>query len=177
MSSVLKVDKNFLNKKQIKYIEDHILSNDFPFFVENRSVVGRKNKPFLKHTVLRRPEEREKGEGFRSYIGDFCLSILESFCKKNNIKVNQVLRICINLTYNNGFERCDIHQDHEYDHSQLLVYINECDKKSYTVIKDGKKEIKVRPEKYKGVCFDNRPHYLYFPKKGLRAVMVFTFKK
>ena len=54
--------------------------------------------------------------------------------------------------------------------------IVECDKKSYTVIKNGKKEIKVRPEKYKGVCFDNQPHYLYFPKKGLRAVMVFTFK-
>ena len=171
------IDKDFLSKEQIAYIENHILSNDFPFFVENRSVVGKKNKPFLKHTVLRRPEEREKGEYFRSYIGKFCLGVLDNFAKNNGLIITDVLRICVNLTYNNGFERCDVHQDHEYDHSQLIVYINECDKKSYTVVKDGKKEIKVRPEKYKGICFDNQPHYLYFPKKGLRAVMVFTFKR
>ena len=35
---------------------------------------------------------------------------------------------------------------------------------------------KNNPEKYKGVCFENLPHYQVYPKFGDRIVCVFTFK-
>ena len=34
---------------------------------------------------------------------------------------------------------------------------------------------KVKPKKYKGVCFPYRYHYQFYPKSGIRAVAVYTF--
>jgi len=180
VSNELRVEKdnNFLSKDQKFFIENKIFNNTFPFFLNNKSVVGKKtiNKPSFSHVILRRPEERVGNEYYNSPDGDFYLGILKSFCKKHNIRINEVLRICINLTFNNGFNKCNIHRDHNYSHKQLIVYLNDCDKKSYTVIKNGKKEIKIKPEKYKGICFEDKPHYQYFPKNGIRVVIVFTFR-
>ena len=169
-------DKNFLNEKQIKHINDNILNVHIPWFFQKNTVKSKKQKPYLSHTVLRRPEERKKGEEFNSIEASFCIDVLNSFCKKNNIKYKELLRIAFNLSYNNGFEKCDVHKDHDYDHKQLIVYLNNCDKQSYTVIKNNKKEIKIKPERFKGVCFENKPHYHYFPKEGTRVILIITFK-
>jgi len=173
-------DKNFLNKEQKNHIENVIMGNNFPWYINNTITRDYKNFStnikFLSHCILKRREEREPGEVYNSNESEFALSVLNSFCKKNKIEVNEVLRISINLTYNNGFEKCDVHEDHEYDHKQLLVYLNDTDKKLYTVIKDNKKEVVIAPEKYKGICFESKPHYHYFPKKNIRVVLIITFK-
>ena len=48
-------------------------------------------------------------------------------------------------------------------------------KNAYLFIEDNKKILKIKPEKYKGVCFDGQPHYFKFPKSKIRLVVVFTF--
>ena len=178
---ILIEDKNFLNNSQKSHIENTYISHNFPYFLIPRSVTNKKNKknidkPLFGHIVLRRPEERKENEYFNSPEGDFCLSILKTFCKKHKIKINEVLRISINLSFNNGNIKCETHEDHNYPHKQLIVYLNDSDVRSFTVIKDNKKEIKIKPEKYKGLFFESKPHYLFFPKKGIRIVMVITFR-
>jgi hypothetical protein len=86
--------------------------------------------------------------------------------------------MCINLTFNNGTKKCPIHQDHEYPHKQLIIYLNDADIDSKTIILDKKNKVlkKITPEKYKGVCFENLHHYMIYPKKGERVVLVTTFK-
>ena len=169
-------DKDFLNKKQIKYINEHILNVHIPWYFQKNTVISKKQKPYFSHTVLRIPEERKEGEKFNSIESSFCTDVLNVFCKKNNIEYKELLRIAFNLSYNNGFEKCDIHRDHDYVHKQLIVYLNNCDEQSYTVIKNNKKEIKIKPESFKGVCFENKPHYHYFPKEGIRVILIMTFK-
>jgi len=81
------------------------------------------------------------------------------------------------------------HIDYAGYHKQLLIYLNDpIDKESHTVILDedaplgipddgNQKQLKrVIPEKYKGVCFENLPHYQVYPKFGERIVSVFTFR-
>jgi len=122
--------------------------------------------------------------------------MLFTFCNNNQIICTEVIRAAINLTYNNGQEKCFPHVDHSEYHKQLIVYLNDPpDKESHTVImdkdtpldKDGSDSIlfpdeekhqlkRIVPEKYKGVCFENLPHYQVYPKFGDRIVCVFTFK-
>ena len=121
--------------------------------------------------------------------------MLFTFCNRNQITCTEVIRGAINLTYNNGQEKCFPHVDHAEYHKQLIIYLNDPkDKEAHTVImskdtphgvygSDGikfppdKYELKrIVPEKYKGVCFENLPHYQHYPRFGDRIVAVFTFK-
>ena len=99
--------------------------------------------------------------------------------KKNLQQLKEILRIAVNLTYNNGEKCSPIHQDHHFPHNQLLVYLNTpIDKNAKTVIYDNNEKTilkKITPEKFKGVCFENKPHSLIHPTKGDRLVLVYTF--
>ena len=167
-------DKKFLSEKEKYHIDSRITNYDFPWFYQKINVYA-KPDPFLSHTVVKRIEYREGEEFSNSTETDFCINVLNLFCKKHNIKYNKILRIAFNLTFNNGSVKSGVHVDHEFDHKQLIVYLNDCDKTSYTVIKD-KKEIKIKPEKFKGVCFESKPHYQFFPKKQERVILVITFR-
>jgi len=76
-------------------------------------------------------------------------------------------------------EVCPTHQDHHFDHYQMLIYVNDMkDKDSKLVILDDDEKTilkEVYPDKFKGLIFDNKPHYHYYPKQGTRWVMVCTF--
>ena len=104
--------------------------------------------------------------------------MLETFCQKHNIPINEIFRIAVNLTYNTGNVDSLTHVDHRFDHKQLIIYLNDpTDKGSNTVIvDDNNKTVKeVSPKKYKGFCFDSSPHYLKYPKAGERIIAIFTF--
>ena len=175
-------DNDFLGIQHKKYIKDVILGQDFEWYFQNDTVdpndsnIITNKKTYFCHTVLRRLEDRKIGETYNSPHAAFCIDVLNKFCIKNNIKYKEILRMAFNLTYNCGYEKCDIHQDHEYDHLQLLVYLNDISEKLQTVIKMNDKKIKIKPEIYKGVCFDNKPHYHYFTKQDRRVVMITTFR-
>ena len=171
-------DNNFLNLEQKDFIEKTVLSPFFPFYYQTNSTSYDKNST-LSHIIKVRPEIRKEGENFNSSFGNKFEDILISFCKKNNIKFTESLRIAVNFTYNNGAEFCPTHLDHEFPHKQLLIYLNDpLDKKTKTVILDDDEKTilkEVYPEKYKGICFENKPHYHHYPKIGERIVAVYTF--
>ena len=168
-------DNNFLNKKQKDHIKNTITNYDFPWFFQKINVYA-KPDPFLSHTVIKRIEYRKKEEFSNSTETDFCLNILNSFCNKHNIKYKEILRIAFNLTFNNGSKKSGIHVDHEFYHKQLIVYLNDCDKKSCTVIINNKKGIKIKLKIFKGVCFESKPHYQIYPKDNVRFVLIITFR-
>ena len=170
-------DKNFLKTEHIEFIENTLLKSNFPFYYQNYSVFNDKNE-CLTHCVIKRPEDKKQNETYiNSDYSNIFIDILNAFCKKNNIIINEIFRISVNLTFNNGSKKCPLHIDHTYSHKQLLIYLNEVkDKNSCTVLVNKNKIKKIKPAKYKGICFDNVPHYQYYPKKGARIVAIFTFK-
>ncbi len=152
----------------------------------------------LCHVLFCRPEQKDE-MGVRSYYNSDYAKVFEdmlfTFCNRNQITCTEVIRGAINLTYNNGQEKCFPHVDYQEYHKQLIIYLNDPqDKEAHTVIMDKdtplgingsdgilfppeKHELaRIVPEKYKGVCFENLPHYQHYPKFGDRIVCVFTFK-
>ena len=171
-------DNNFLSDSSIDFIENYIMTNKCPFYMQFEAVRGDNTKN-MTHIVLPRVEERDDTYTKHPYHENF-VNILDDFCNKNNIKYEEIFRIAINLTYHNGVSnKSPTHCDHQFEHNQLLVYLNEpLDKKSSTILlDDNDNEIKeILPEKFKGVSFSKMPHYLYYPKIGERYILVFTFR-
>ena len=184
-------DSDFLTDEHKQAIEA-VRTVDFPYFYQP-SFETSYYKPFehvlLGHSLIFRPDERIDNKVYNSSYAEIFEDMLITFCNKNKVEYKETLRAAINLTFNNGQDKCFPHIDHTGYHKQLLIYLNDpIDKKSHTVIldkntplgipDDGKqKQLKrVVPEKYKGVCFENLPHYHIYPKFGGRIVSVFTFK-
>tara|TARA_X000001388_G_scaffold26598_1_gene18738 strand:- start:230 stop:757 length:528 start_codon:yes stop_codon:yes gene_type:complete len=169
-----KEDNNFLNSHQKNFLENTVMSDNFPFYFYKESVKG-DNNIFFSHMVKKRPEIG--GEWNSTYKDNF-IDILNTFCKKNNIKYNEILRCTINLTIKTTDKKCPVHIDHPYYHKQLLIYLNNPeDTNSQTIIlKNNKIYKKIIPKQFKGVCFDSTEHYHYYPQKGYRFVLVYTFK-
>jgi len=171
-------DKNFLSDVNKNFIEKNILlNNNFPYYLNYNAASGDDVK-FFSHTILPRQEYREKNYIINNPYFEDCLKILQNFCSKNKIKISEILRISINFCYNCNKKKSNIHRDHNFNHKQLIVYLNDClDKNSNTVIINNDDSIiKITPEKYKGLFFDeNLKHYVELPTSGERIIMVFTF--
>ena len=168
-------DKNFLSKKNKKFIK-HVFSN-VPFYYHKSTDTSVKDDPFLSHIVIKRPESRKKTE---PYINSPCykdvVDILNNFTRKNNITYKEITRAALNFSYANGTKTCGWHMDHDFPHWQLVVYLNDCDKDSFTVLKENNKIINIKPAKYKGVCFTRVKHRMIFPKQKERVILVITFR-
>lgn len=173
-----KESNDFLTSENKKFINEKILGNEFPYFKNPTLATASDKSVFLTHVLLIRPEKRPTKEHINSIYYLDCLEIVKSFFKKFKIKHKEILRLCVNYTYNNGSNKCLVHQDHEFPHKQLIIYLNETDPSSKTIILDKNNKVlkKITPEKNKGVCFDNKPHYHFYPKQGERIVLVATFK-
>lgn len=176
------IDDDFLSNKDKEFIEEAILTSFFPFYWNANQCYNKDKTPddigFLCHTVVKRPELRSKDEPFfNSSLGEHFVNILDSFSKKNKIKYKEILRIAVNFTFNVGTTKSLIHNDHDFFHKQLLVYLTDNENAStFLLSKDKKKVIKkVNPKKYRGFMFEDCPHYMQMPEKGKRIVIVFTF--
>jgi len=178
---IFKEDTNFLSDKSKKDIENFVLGEDFPYFLQPQSTTLDNNQMFT-HVVLRRPEERISNEIYNSPHYQIFLDIFKSFFQKNyeNINLNDIelLRICVNLTFNNGGNKSAVHKDHTYKHYQLIVYLNDADEKSKTVILDENEQIlkEIVPKKFKGVMFEDCKHFNFYPITGIRSIIIYTFR-
>jgi|TARA_R110002020_G_scaffold348705_1_gene562260 hypothetical protein len=174
-----KEHRSFLSSESKDFIDKVLLGDNFPFYqIPSTGSLGKETKDdLLNHLVLPRPEDRNITETITSQFHGPTIKVLDEFLKAIKIKPYFYLRIAYNLTYNNGFEKSGIHIDHDYDHKQVIIYINEVkDKKAKTVILDNDKVYKeIKPQQYKGVCFNNLKHYNYNPKVGKRIVLIGTF--
>ena len=165
-------DKNFLNDTQKKYIDELLLYENMSFKLATQAAeVGDNGFHFINHIL--KLEEKEKNT-LKQH--EKLIDIFRFFLQKNKIKINTLFRVAINITFNNGFVyKCPIHTDHNFEHRQVILYLN--DAVGDTIICNKNKEpvIISKPEKYKAIVFDKQPHYHYFPNYGLRAIAVFTF--
>ena len=173
-------DKNFIDKNEIKLINKVLYDVNTPWYLQPFAEDKNKLNPLFTHSIIRRPEDRDEDELFKSspeHRGIF-IHLLTKFCKKNNYKLDEMLRCAINFTFDNNTEKCGVHQDHDRPYHQLLIYLNEADENAKTIVLDDDEKTvlkEIKPEAFKGVLFDGKPHYHYFPKKGFRIVVVYTF--
>tara|TARA_E500000305_G_scaffold98113_1_gene89505 strand:+ start:349 stop:897 length:549 start_codon:yes stop_codon:yes gene_type:complete len=171
-------DRDFLSEDQKRHINEVILQPNFPFYLQQNAAPADGNEG-LCHIGLARPELRPPESNqfdFNSSFGPFALSMLNAFATKNKIKVKEMLRAAVNLTFATASGKSGTHVDHNFDHTNLLIYLNDPeDKESATVLVDEGVEHRISPEKFKGICFESTPHYATFPKYGSRVVAAISF--
>ena len=175
----IKKNDNFLSKDNIKFINETVLSNTFPFYFANTITnCEDTNYFFLSHVVQNRLEDYPLNEVMNSPNYFYpTIDILNNFLKSINEKCNFFLRIAYNFTFNNGNVKSQIHKDHEYKHKQIIIYLNDADPESKTCIVDDNDKIikEITPDKFKGICFNDVNHFHYFPKKGFRVILIATY--
>ena len=107
------------------------------------------------------------------------LDILNNFCKKIGEKPNFYTRIAYNITIPNKNKTCGVHLDHEYNHKQIIIYLNDSSGDTFIVDKNNNVLKKIP---YKAIqiflrYFENLPHYqdsfpYFYPKFGARIALV-----
>ena len=171
---------NIIHPNDLKIINDLIIDKKISFVFQNNSVPIFKKKDFyFEHCIIERKEKINDKDRYKSIHCQNFLRVFSHVFSKFKIKEAEIYRAAINLTVNNSAKKCPIHYDHNYEHKQILIYLNDSDKNSKPVIlnKKNKKLKEITPKKNKGILFDYLPHYHYFPKTGYRLVMVITFKE
>lgn len=179
MKLFFKEDRDFLLPEDKHTLDEITLSGLFPFYLQ-KNTIGKDNKHFLSHIIVGRVEYRKENDnGINSKYADFFIKILNQFCDRNNIKYKNILRYSLNLAFYDGIEKSGTHVDHDVPHKQLIIYLNNpMDITSHTVLLNKKKDKVIKrivPEKFKGVCFNQCPHYMVYPKRGHRIIAIATF--
>ena len=163
-------------------LKKEVLSADFPWYwnettTENNVSDKTDNSPHFGHVVLKRP--RNNGDEIKylfptvtSPYSELCNKVLSQIFEVNNIFVCCVYRISFNSTFPFSNKPIPLHQDHDFPHINLLIYLNNAG--GETVCLNGQNEEVHYPSEDDIIVFEG-PHYHFLPKKGRRVVLVATF--
>ena len=171
--------KNYLTKDDKVFIKQTLLGPNFSYYLNDHTVktdliVDAKNY-FFSHSIILRPEDRQPNMPFNSEYYKFFMDLVTRVVKKLNIQPKEFYRMALNLTFANGMVDCPEHRDHDYEHKNLILYLNDCDKTAKTIIKEDSKKIQITPTFNTGVYFEDNLHSMINPKYGVRLILVTTF--
>jgi len=165
---MIKVYQDILEKEQKDYLNNNILNNNIPYYINKKQTLD-DNRLNFTH-LLQNRDTRE----ITSDIYYDVIKIINSLCKKTNTKIKHSLRACINLTFPYNPSEGAIHLDHNFAHKQFIIYLTDG---GATHFFDKNKKLikKIKSKKYKVVLFDKQYHAVVHPKKGIRIIIVVTF--
>jgi len=169
----VKTYKNVFNQEQKEFLDSIFKHEAFPFYLSANAVTIKEDNSFhFIHHAIRRDKPNIDNSGLAPPLR----LLLSQIASKIKIKYTKIFRCAVNITFYNGYtDRCPIHEDHNFDHKQILIYLNDADGDTVLLNKKGNKEIKkITPEAYKILVMDRRDHYHFFPTKGIRKVLVYT---
>ncbi len=184
MKLFFKEKQNFLTKENKKFIEEVVYGKNFPVFFQQGitllpgTINDRPKDVMFCHVVLKRLEQTQNLKdaiNTDDLVYTNTLDILNNFCKKIGEKPNFYTRIAYNITIPNKNKTCGVHLDHEYNHKQIIIYLNDSSGDTFIVDKNNNVLKKIPYKAGKGVCFENLPHYQEYPKFGARIALVATF--
>lgn len=158
-------DNEALKKNQFQQLFTKIRNREINFYLSENAVhEGDKGFHFCYEILDRNGEKNNEYSFFEMLL----IYILE----KNNLKLKNIYRIALNVTFYNGFIfEVPLHLDHQFPHKQLLLYLN--NSTGDTIIPSINKSI--TPKENKAIIFDGIEHKHFFPSNGIRMVCVFTF--
>ena len=171
-------DEDFLTDEQKEIIKEETLGVNFPWYWNTDQVKGDGVGYFAHHLVVRPETAINKIPIKNSVSFDFFKSILDTWCKKHNIEYEQILRMSINCVFPHKKAKCNIHTDHDFPHTQLIVYLTDSPTSRTVLLGKGREVLKeIEPVQFKGLSFPKMEHYCKFPTEdGRRIIVVYTFR-
>jgi len=184
MSQVIQSSVN-LAEHHRTFIETQVLGNYFPWYwvggqtvtVPPSPVPTGQNSPYFSHTLLRRPEDRDGTASDRSKYLEPFIEIFHQWSLENNIAYSKILRanLNLNLVSLDGFTVP--HVDHDYPHSNFIMYLDDCPDADTIVFSDDFTQYdSYKAIKYTAITFNAQWHAHKYPKPGTRrTVFVLTY--
>ena len=170
------LEANFVPNEQQQQVIDTILGNDFPWYITDST--GDKKHAVFTHCLMQRANNFEEKERIiNSSFYETIKNIMVGICTENKIEVNTIFRLTINNSYHYPEKFGVIHTDHDFDHKQLIWYINSFTDAPTYLFDDEDNLIKTTDVgKNKIAIFDKVRHAQGFcaPYEN-RIVAVFTF--
>ena len=189
------IDEDAISPSNQEELYSIVSNENFPWYINQSSALQK--YPFLGHTLVSRYDPKF-GEMLinSNYFYPF-YAVFRQFCNKHDLEINQIYRSSINLTTNHDLSVMgDPHVDHEYDHVNLIMYLNNIPQGSKyngsTIIFDQKYDEKetayeiserfttkheIKPQRGKIICFNGMYyHTIKWPPPGtMRLSCIFTF--
>jgi hypothetical protein len=105
------------------------------------------------------------------------VNMLKQLCDDHELQFNTLCRSCLNWVYpivGNNDLMCESHIDHQYQHTQVLWYLNDCD--GDTLLYIGNDTVRITPKKDRMLVFNGLiQHTAEMPTQGMRKVLITTF--
>ncbi len=170
-----------------QHVKYGILSDTFPWYYQDNVVTndltideGHRNFSCFYNRLLSRAattNERRQGIGHKYPTStnfehmELFEKMLDEIWDANGIDVNVIYRISVNLVYpQNGIQHAPKHTDHDYPHTNLLIYFTDSGGK--TVYDKYEHD----PQEDDIITFDGLgEHYYHLPKENRRVVLVATY--
>lgn len=189
---------DFLGEDEIEFVNRELLSSNVPWYYDDVSTSHK--FPFFHHEIITRTDTVDGPvlpQKILSPTHEFFVHLTQKFCASHNLKLNQICRQSLNLTFANDIhEHGDIHIDHPYPHYNLIIYLNDEYEGGETLLFDERFSLnkpswfdvgehgdaglsvlhEITPKKGKAVCFDGLLyHTLRWPNRGRRVIYIGTF--
>lgn len=179
MSLKIEKFKNALTDKELQFIEDGVLGDSFPWFYQKRSIpknkkFSKQSYPFFSHNLMLRAESKGNNPGIiNSEFFDMFFNIFNRNCKSHK----HLLRMSLNLTSYNNTEYGDIHVDHDFDHKNMIIYLNKFSNGStFLFDKNFNKTDEIKSDHNTGCIFPGLLHSQGFCNVGeSRLILVATY--
>lgn len=185
-----------LNDAERVFVESTILGPFFPWFWQDKQTFGDEeqiplhikshlqshNGQFLSHTLLFRTEDESIKYNARpahqvSPHFEFFLELFHRFMTANNLKYKNIFRANLNLTWHNSEFHTTPHKDHDWPHSNFVMYLTTCEQ-GQTIIwpNDFSASYMIPCVQYHAVTFEQLWHAQRYPAAGdKRLVFVLTY--
>jgi hypothetical protein len=176
------LETSFQPNESQKQLFETVESASFPWFFHGShlSPLEETKDLFYAHTLrLRHSDESLPVEGKNNSGGMQAMEdIFFEIAKSNKVDVDTVLRSAVNATHHSKQSMTGVHTDHEFEHNNFLLYLNDVTGGETVLFSEDKLTAlkTITPTKYKAVFFSSTPHAHNFCGHGeRRLVFVVTF--
>jgi hypothetical protein len=166
-----------LEQWQIDLIDKEVLSNSMPWYFSGDSVYG-DNLNYFSHVLVHRKEENKNAEK-NSPLTEFFINIFKKIITENGLQATEIFRASLNATFHNTLKYGTKHVDHEFDHSNFIMYFDTIDNAGTAIFENDNSTLKYISEcvKFNYVIFPGLFHAQLYPPPGIRRVVfVVTFR-
>lgn len=179
---MIQIIDNILLPEEITIINNEILGDNFPWYLQ-KSSTSQDNIPFFSHVLVNRSNDINSAGEINSEYFYFFKQILDRISKNSNIKVGRIYRASLNLTYPtlNQFHGAP-HIDHNFPHRSLILYLNNSSGNTVIFKDTNNNDLiitnEVEPKQGRAFLFNGMTYHAIKPCKGndVRAICVFTFE-
>lgn len=179
MSLDIKKFKNALTNDELDLVENTLLGDSFPWFHQKRSIpkdkdFSKQSYPFFSHNLMLRAPSKNNEPGLvNSELFEPFYNIFNRHCSS----YKHLLRMSLNLTFYNDTDYGDVHVDHNFDHKNMIIYLNKFSNGSTFLFDEEFKKIdEIKSDYNTGCIFPGLLHSQGFCNVGeSRLILVATF--